>query len=158
WHDEGMPARCFMVCGHDELEDWCPERLSEADQRGGFLLGAAAVLGNDNRLRAPGEQGGDLVELRRWRQHRLRLDSRARLEGYRAHKEVEGHAQERGSLGDSISEVESTAKLMYQIARRLGLLGPLDAQLAIARRAREVYEKGRPLRTGVKRRDFAVSQ
>src|SRR5215510_8930562 len=135
-----MRARYVVVRGHYELEDGRRERFGEADEGGGFPLGAAAVLGDDDRLRAPSEQGGDLVELRRRRQHRLRLDPRPGLKGYRAHQEVEGHAHERRSLWDGLGEVEGPAQLVHQVTRRLGLLRPLDAQLAIARRTREVDE------------------
>jgi hypothetical protein len=79
WHDQGMPARRVVIRRHDELEDGRRERLGEADEGGSLPLRAASVLGDDDRLSAPGEQGGDLVELR-WRGSVANLPVRGQIQ------------------------------------------------------------------------------
>jgi hypothetical protein len=97
-----MRARRVVICRHHELEDGRRKRLGKVDESSGFILGATAVLGDDDRFHASGEQDGDLVELRRWCQYWLWLDLRPRFERNRAYQEVEGYTDERWSLRDGL--------------------------------------------------------
>ncbi len=144
-----MAAREVVVGGHHELENRCRQRFGDSHQGVALVIGAAAVLGDDERAVGAGENLGGLVDLFCGGDDGGGGHPGRDLAVARADQQVEGDLQHGRAPRNRLGDKTCAPQLVNQFGRRARAFGPFDDGFRVARRADQVDQQRGPLGAGV---------